>query len=526
MHRNPTKKSKYIKRPTLKYKAFAYLCALCLFTVALLWVFQIFLLDEFYYHVTVSNIKDTAISYRGIGDQELQQHTDFASADPDISILVCNSKGEVLARSSEHPNSLIRHFGTEMLRGIYSKAKSNGGEYIQEFDFSDIAIKKPDSDKNKNPAADEALPQIPQQTTPDTLPTKPTTQEQFPSDTQSSDSVAAQRLVYSKIVSADNGADRLILFDCSLTPVGNISETIKIQLSIITLLCIVFSLCTALLFSYRVSAPISKINEKAKLLGKGQYDITFEGGGCREIDELSSTLEYAAKELSKLEKMQNELISNISHDLRTPLTMIGGYAEVMRDIPGENTPENVQVIIDETKRLSSLVNNLLEISKLQKDAKDLKYENFDLTELVRETVSRFEKLNENKGYAITLDAQEDAHVYADKEKISQVLYNLIGNAINYTGTDKQVYVRQTTADSIVMIEICDTGDGIEPEKLPKIWQRYYRADKFHKRSEVGMGIGLSIVKDILDAHNAAFGVTSKLGHGSVFWFKLHTTKDQ
>ena len=136
--------------------------------------------------------------------------------------------------------------------------------------------------------------------------------------------------------------------------------------------------------------------------------------------------------------------------------------------------------------------------------------------------NKFEKLLNNKGYIITLDANEDVYVYADKEKISQVLYNLIGNAINYTGEDKRVHLRQTTAESIVMVEVCDTGDGIEPEKLPQIWERYYRADKFHRRSEIGMGIGLSIVRDILDAHNAAFGVSSKLGAGSVFWFKLHT----
>ena len=168
------------------------------------------------------------------------------------------------------------------------------------------------------------------------------------------------------------------------------------------------------------------------------------------------------------------------------------------------------------------VNNLLEVSRLQRDAKKLDCEEFCLTELLRNTVARFEKLNENKGYIITLDANEDVYVYADKEKISQVLYNLIGNAINYTGEDKRVHLRQTTAESIVMVEVCDTGDGIEPEKLPQIWERYYRADKFHRRSEIGMGIGLSIVRDILDAHNAAFGVSSKLGAGSVFWFKLHT----
>ena len=507
------KRSKYIKRPALKYKVFAYLGALCLFTVSILWVFQVVLLDEFYYHVTLSSLKDATTGYNGLTDEEISERVDFASNGTNVSIIVCTPTGDEIARSGEHPDSLIRHFGSEMRKNLYNKAKANGGEYIHTFDFSDIAIERP---KDKVPPQTDTStiqPRV-QSNTADTEITE--------SEKKNDTSIGSKRLVYTRIFTTDTGADRLILLDCSLTPVNTVIETVKIQLIIVSVLCILFSLCIALLFSYRISRPISKINESAKELARGKYDVSFTGGGCREIDELSYTLEYTAEELSKLENMQNELISNISHDLRTPLTMIGGYAEVMRDIPGENTPENVQVIIDETKRLTSLVNNLLEVSRLQRDAKKLDCEEFCLTELLRNTVARFEKLNENKGYIITLDANEDVYVYADKEKISQVLYNLIGNAINYTGEDKRVHLRQTPAESIVMVEVCDTGDGIEPEKLPQIWERYYRADKFHRRSEIGMGIGLSIVRDILDAHNAAFGVSSKLGAGSVFWFKLHT----
>lgn len=506
------KKSKYIKRFPLKFKVLAYLSALCVFTVSLLWIFQVFLLDDFYYRVTLSNIKDSVATYSGLDDSLLTVHTAAASADANASIIVANSKCEILASSSAHPDNLIGHFGTEMLQNIYNKAKSNGGEYIHTFDFSDIAISRPPIRNNKNILDNNSAP-----TTPDENATDPQTDKK-PTQAQ----ISAQRLVYAKIVLSDSGADRIILYDCSLTPVGSIVDTIKIQLVIISILCILFSIAITLLFSYRITRPIARINENAKSLAKGRYDVRFEGGGCREIDELSDTLSYASEELSKLESLQNELISNISHDLRTPLTMINGYAEVMRDIPGENTPENVQIIIDETKRLTALVNNLLEVSKMQQEAKILSPERFSLSELIKETTARFEKLNESKGYSITFDLAEEVFVSADKEKISQVLYNLIGNAVNYTGEDKKVFIRQTVADSVVKIEVCDTGEGIEPDKLPQIWQRYYRADKFHKRSELGMGIGLSIVKDILEAHNAAFGVTSKLGAGSVFWFKLHT----
>ncbi len=509
------RKSKYIKRLPLGSIVLIYLSALCVFTVSLLWVFQVFLLDDFYYRVTLNNIKDSVSSYSGLNDDYLASHTLMESSDSSASIIVANSKGEILAQASGHSNNLISHFGSEMIVNLYNKAKHNSGEYVENFDLSDIGISKQTQfEPDSNNANNNKLPQIPER------PPKESN-DQGSSTVQAH--VSPKRLVYAKIVTSSAGADRLVIYDCSLTPVGSIVDTIKIQLYIITGSCVLFSIIITLLFTYRITRPIARINQNAKALAKGKYNVRFEGGGCREIDELSETLSYASEELSKLEKLQNELISNISHDLRTPLTMINGYAEVMRDIPGENTPENVQIIIDETQRLSALVNNLLEISKMQQEAKIITTERFSITDLIKETASRFEKLNENKGYSITFEAFEQAFVNADKEKISQVLYNLIGNAINYTGEDKKVYIRQTVADSIVKIEVCDTGEGIEPEKLPQIWQRYYRADKFHKRSELGMGIGLSIVKDILESHNAAFGVSSKLGTGSVFWFKLHTS---
>ena len=507
-----SKKSKYIKRPTLKSKLFAYLCALCIFTISVLWVFQVFLLDEFYYQVTLVSLRDSAQSYSSLDDGQITERVSYLHSATNVSAIVCNSNGEVIAASDEHPDALIRHLGTDMRKKLYTEAKENGGEYVQTFDFSDVAIERPGNSERIPADTNEQLPVMPKDEQP---------KEEQQSNVRSVN-IGGVRLIYSKIVTNDKGADRLILLDCSLSPVDTVIDTIKIQLLIVSVLCIIISVCIALLFSYRISRPISRINENAKQLSKGKYEVSFHGGGCREIDELSYTLEHTARELSKLEVMQNELISNISHDLRTPLTMIGGYAEVMRDIPDETTPENIQIIIDETKRLTSLVNNLLEVSRLSSEAKKLEPEAFSLTELIRETVDRFDKLNESKGYTITFESKEDVRVLADREKISQVLYNLIGNAVNYTGIDKRVHIIQTYANSIVKIEICDTGEGITPEELPNIWERYYRIDKYHRRSEVGMGIGLSIVKDILEAHNAAFGVSSKLGAGSVFWFKLHT----
>ena len=215
--------------------------------------------------------------------------------------------------------------------------------------------------------------------------------------------------------------------------------------------------------------------------------------------------------------MRRDLLANVSHDLRTPLTMIKGYGEVMRDLPGENTPENVQIIIDEAERLTSLVNDLLDLSKLESGVVPLEKASFNLTESIRLILHRYDKLAD---YSFPFAYEEDVWVNADELKISQVVYNLVNNAITYSGADKTITLRQTLREGKVRVSVTDTGEGIPPDKLQDIWERYYKVDKEHKRAQMGSGLGLSIVKNILDMHGGAYGVESQLGQGSTFWFEL------
>ena len=270
----------------------------------------------------------------------------------------------------------------------------------------------------------------------------------------------------------------------------------------------------------RVSSPIVSINEAAKELAKGNYDVSFKGSGYQEIQELTDTLNYASKELSKVEGLRRDLIANISHDLRTPLTMITGYGEVMKDIPGENTPENIQIIIDEATRLTSLVNDILDISRFESKTQELSLSMLNITSLIREILLRYNKLTEREGYNFSFNYEEDVFVEGDELKLSQVIYNLINNAITYTGSDKEIVVSQEVKEGFVTIKVIDTGEGIPEEDIPLIWDRYYKVKKTHKRAQVGTGLGLSIAKEILLMHKADFGVESTLGEGSCFWFKL------
>lgn len=329
-----------------------------------------------------------------------------------------------------------------------------------------------------------------------------------------------ESMIYIKVVGSGDGLKSVIMLNSTITPVNATVDTLRVQLEYVTVITILLALGMALYISKKVSKPIIKINNSAKELAKGNYDTDFGGRGYLEITELNDTLNYAAKELSKVEGLRRELIANISHDLRTPLTMITGYGEIMRDLPGENTPENIQIIIDEARRLTTLVNDVLDISKLQSGTQTLSIENFNLTESIEKILLRYNKLTEQQGYRFEFIKDEEVWVKADPVKISQVIYNLINNAITYTGQDKLITIVQSMNNEALRVEIIDTGEGIEQELLPMIWDRYYKVDKAHKRAAIGTGLGLSIVKTILDMHGAKYGVISKNGEGSTFWFEL------
>lgn len=333
-----------------------------------------------------------------------------------------------------------------------------------------------------------------------------------------------ESMICAKLAEGNGTGKLLIILNAEIQPVTATVSTLRYQLILITGILLVVSAVMAYVISSKVTRPVAAMNREAKKLARGDYDVNFQGGEFRETAELGRTLNYAAHELSKLDALQKELIANISHDLRTPLTMISGYSEVMRDIPGEVTPENMQIIIDETRRLSSLVNDMLDLSRITSGSRQPNKTLFSLTQCVRDTLERFSHLRERDGYCFVFEAQEEIYVKADQVLILQVLYNLICNAVNYTGADKRVIVRQTREGENCRISVTDTGEGIAEEKLPLIWDRYYRGGDFHKRGVAGTGLGLSIVKNALVLHNAPFGVSSRKGEGSTFWFELQIAR--
>ncbi len=317
------------------------------------------------------------------------------------------------------------------------------------------------------------------------------------------------------------------IFICSyMEPVGSTMAIFQRQFLFVAIIIMMLTIFISLFFANRLTNPIIRINKHAKDLPKGKFDATIDDKDFNEIRQLAATLQDASKEIAKSDDLRRELMANISHDLRTPLTMIKAYAEMIRDLSGDNPEKrakHLKVIIDETDRLSSLVNDILDLSKLQAGVTEINRSVFDLSERLSGVISRFDILKENDGIIIELHADAGIMINADITKLEQVVYNLINNAVTYTGDDNTVIVRlYRKAPGLMRFEVTDHGDGIAPEYLPYIWDRYYKVserNKTHKRAKMGSGIGLSIVKNVLEQHGFAYGADSTVGQGSTFWFE-------
>ncbi len=321
------------------------------------------------------------------------------------------------------------------------------------------------------------------------------------------------------ILRFNNGQYLNLTFYAIISPVNATVSTLKLQLYLISAIMILFALIISIIISKRIAIPIEQLNKSAKSLGEGNYDTKFSGKGYLEIEELSNTLNQAASDLSKVDTMQRELIANVSHDLRTPLALIYSNAEIIHDFPEDSADESAQTIMDETVRLTTLVNDILDLSNNQTDM-NLEIENYNLTLNIKNTIDRVSNLVSNDNFTINFEYDEEVFVDADQSKITQVFYNLLINAINYSTDRLEIIVRQKIIDNKVTIEVIDFGEGISEEDIPLVWNRYYKVDKNHVRPVTGSGLGLSIVKTILDKHKATYGVISEIDKGSTFYFEL------
>ena len=314
-----------------------------------------------------------------------------------------------------------------------------------------------------------------------------------------------------------------IILNTALEDVNSTTSVLKNQLIYITLIIILLAIIVSIYISKMLNKPILNLTKEAKKLAKGNREIKIEESNIKEIDDLAKTINFASKEISKTDELRRDLLANVSHDLKTPLTMIKAYAEMVRDInkdDEEKRNENLNIIIEETDRLNILVNDILNLSKLETNKDALELSEFDLVELIKNIIKKYNIIKETENYNFILNLPKKALVSGDVNKISQVIYNLINNAINYTGDDLTITVQVIEKKKSYLVNIIDTGKGIKDDELDLIWDKYYKNEKNHKRNKVGTGVGLSIVKNILDKHKFKYGVKINIDKGTTFYFEI------
>lgn len=315
-----------------------------------------------------------------------------------------------------------------------------------------------------------------------------------------------------------------LIINMPLVPVEETVSILKWQLFYITFILLAAALSISFLIARSFTKPILEIKQAAEIMASGDFSARINTKKQDEIGELAVTVNHMGEQLSKIEQLRKDLIANVSHELRTPLSLIRGYAETIRDVSG-NSPERREkqlgIIVEETERLSRIVDDILNLSQLQSGYIQLNKSSFSINDTLEAVSKRYDVLSEKTGIRLVCKSSGTAEVEADKERIDQVLYNLINNAFTHTPEGGTITVKAAELPGKVRIEVSDTGSGIAEDEIPHIWDRYYKADKTSSKKSVGTGLGLAIVKGVLDAHQANFGVESKKGSGATFWFEIN-----
>lgn len=320
----------------------------------------------------------------------------------------------------------------------------------------------------------------------------------------------------------DNKVQAALIMSVPVSSVEETVATLKQQLVIISIILIGVSAILSYGFSKYFTKPILEINKAAKTMAEGNLSITVPVNSKDELGMLADTINHLSTELQKIEQLRKELIANVSHEFRTPLSLVKGYAETIRDVKSlseEKREKDLNIIIEEADKLSGMINDILDLSQIQSDYYKLQKSDFKISGTIEAVVNRLHYLIEEKDLEIKTYYNKDTILYADERRIEQVIFNLVNNAINHSKAGEEINIKVLEHEDSAVIEVIDQGEGISAEDLPYIWDRFYKAHGNSDKSK-GSGLGLAIVKSILDAHKSSFGVESEKGKGSRFWFEV------
>lgn len=429
--------------------------------------FQLFLLDDVYKNNKINNIKEIEKDIRKeLVKGDLDEYLSSLSLEENITIRIISSRFDIYHGNNDFSFSLNKLNGRDI----------------------DILANEINSSKDKKKLIETTI------------------------DKAKNDQV----FIYGEVLDYNN-TKTLILVSTLVAPLTATKNTIAFEYIFIAIILVLAGIIFALFLSKIILNPIRNINNAAKNLPQGKYNNV----DCPqfELDELNNTLQNANTQINKAETAKKELLANVSHDLKTPLTMISGYAEMIKDLKGGNKKEYADIIIDESKRISILVDDLVDLSLLEDNKLTLNKEDISINDLLNDVFNQYKSICKKNKISFDINIEVDSIVNIDVARIKQVLYNFINNAINYNDKKiKKIELGVLKKDNSYMIYVLDNGKGIEDKDINNIWDRYYKVDKTHKRASIGSGIGLAISKKILEAHNLEYGVESKVDEYSKFYF--------
>ncbi|MCD7806421.1 MAG: HAMP domain-containing histidine kinase [Lachnospiraceae bacterium] len=289
------------------------------------------------------------------------------------------------------------------------------------------------------------------------------------------------------------------------------------------------SLIILLFFTFYVYIPLRRITTATEQYASGNYHYELQPESNDELGYLAAILSYMAGEIARSEDDQKKFIANVSHDFRSPLTSIQGYLQAMLDgtIPPELYEKYLQIVLNETKRLTKLTNSLLQLNNLNTKGMLLERTNFDINAVIRNVAASFEGTCREKDIHLQLILTgEELYVNADIEKIQQVLYNLLDNAIKFSHQHSNIQIEATEKKNKLYVSVKDHGIGIPKEELSLVWERFYKSDNSRGKDKKGTGLGLSITKEIIRSHGEHINVISTLGTGTEFVFTLPVAEEE
>ena len=314
-----------------------------------------------------------------------------------------------------------------------------------------------------------------------------------------------------------------VFLSTSIPKIASLQKGLFLELLVFLLVALVCSFILFYIVAKRIAVPVKRIDDAVGEFTKGDFSKRVEYSSEDELGRLADNINKMAESIEDMENMRTAFISDVSHELRTPMTAISGFVEGMLDgtIEPDERDGYLNIVLSESKRLSKLVDDLLQISRMEKNDTAPEKVSFDINELIRLVIIGFENPVRNKNIDVDLELCDDyCMVYAEKDSIKQVLINLVNNAVKFVNENGYIHIKVWVHQKKCYVEIKNSGDGIEKENLSIIWERFYKTDRSRSVDKSGVGLGLYIVKKIIDKHNEKIWATSTVGEFTSFTFSL------